>query len=149
MERVNGLLNVNEEDVLRMDKWTTFNDDAEPCDFQPFAHSANSYMFVYRQVDVPEVEFPPSIPPENLGLVNTILKAHPDTVRGKLATSFLYNNVGVVTRLEFNTLRDELIVCRQENHTLRGDMNALAQKMQTLQSMIATASGDTTKGLGD
>ena len=130
-----------------MDKWTTFNDDSEPCVFQPFAYSSDSYMFVYRRVDVLEVAFPPTIPPDNLKLISTILKAHPGTERGKLATSFLYNNVGAdptcpVTRLEVNALWEELKKFRQE-------MNALAQEMRNLQGRNASASGDITKGLSD
>jgi hypothetical protein len=142
LERVNGLLNKNVEDALSCDKWTTFNDDAEPCDFQPFVHSSDSYMFVYRRMDVPEVAFPPTIPSENLKLISTILKSHPDTERGKLATPFLYNNVGAdptcpVTRREVNDLRDELVKYRQENRTLRDEVNVLAQEMRTVQERIA------------
>ena len=150
MERVNKLINTNAEDALFIHKWTTFNDDKKPSVFQPFAHSSDRYMFVYRRVDVPEVAFPPTIPPENLKLVSTFLKAHPGTVRGKLATSFRYNTVGAdptcpVTRLEVNALRDDVMKIGQGVSTLRDEMRTFRGEVENALEKILKCLSDQQK----
>ena len=158
MDRVTKLINENDDQDLFLDKWTTFNDDKKPRVFQPFAYSSNSYMYVYRRVDVPEVAFPPTISPENLELISKILKAYPMTSRGRLGSTFRYNNVGAepscpATRRDGNALRDDVM---KEIRTLRDDVNAVAQnlnalahEMRTSLARIETALRDIIKGRGD
>ena len=158
MDRVTKLINENDDQDLFLDKWTTFNDDKKPCVFQPFAHSSDSYMYVYRRVDVPEVAFPPTISPENLELISKILKAYPMTNRGRLGSTFRYNNVGAkpscpATRRDVNVLRDDVMkeirTLKDDVNALAQDLNALAHDMRTFHGRIDTALGDIIKGLGD
>jgi hypothetical protein len=115
-------------------------------------------MYVYRRVDVPEVAFPPTISPENLELISKILKAYPMTNRGRLGSTFRYNNVGAkpscpATRRDVNALRDDVMkeirTLKDDVNALAQDLNALAHDMRTFHGRIDTALGDIIKGLGD
>ncbi len=48
------------------DTWTTFNDEKDLVESQPYKASGDSYMFLYRRDDIVEVDFPPLGPQGNI-----------------------------------------------------------------------------------
>ena len=110
-----------------MDKWLTFNDDKTPRVFYPFEHSGDSYMYVYRRVDVGEVVFPPTVLPENIERVGEILKAYPSTNRGKLASKFHYPPRSVSTT-EICTLAQDIRQFQERVEvSLRGIISSIGE----------------------
>ncbi len=107
-----------------LDSWSTFNDCADPKEYLPFEPSGNSCIYVYRRVDVPEVEFPPFCLPVNQQRIADILGKYPRNQLSRLDEPYLYGTSAtdmssMITRAEFHSTRVALMrEIRDLRHTV-------------------------------
>ena len=93
------------------DTWTTFNDEKDLVESQPYKASGDSYMFLYRRDDMAEVAFPPLGPQGNIEeRVGRIL----DTFPSKLLQSF---EIPYMYQTDFTDMSRQ--ITREELHEFR------------------------------
>jgi hypothetical protein len=121
--------------VCRHDTWTTFNDEKDLVDSQPYKSSGDSYIFLYRRDDIAEVEFPPLGPQVNMEeRVGNIVDTFPSDLLQSLDTRYVYQS----------RFTDMLLpITRQELHEVRvalmGEIIDLKYEVQHLKDKIVVS----------
>jgi hypothetical protein len=114
------------------DTRTTFNDEEDLVESQPYKSSGTSYIFLYRRDDIAEVEFPPLGPQGNMEeRFGRIVDTFSSELLQSLDTPYVY---------QMGFIDMSLPITRQELHLVRvalmGEVLDLKNTVQNLKQTI-------------